>query len=495
MQRSDCGRTVSLFLLLLSLAACAGPIDIANRPLKAGQSNAAQPVPHWSPERPLILMTFSGGGSRATALALDTLRELGKQGDGEPGRHLIDDVAVISSVSGGSVTAAYFGLYGAKQLDRLEPDFLTRDNMAALELQAANPVTVGRLLFGSYTRVDALRDLFDRQLFHHQKFADMMQPGHPIVVLNATDMASSQVFAFTPQRFNEICSDLETLPVSVGVAASAAFPILLTPVTLQNFSGPDCPGSVPPEPWVTRALKETSPTRYINPDAYESAVYANALASGDSGPNAIRYLHLLDGGVADNLGVQSLMDIIASPHAIFPVLYEINTGNVRKLVIITVRARSRTTSDLNRQARTPGVVDMVKSVIFDPMDAATNSIAAQQEALIGQLRAAAATAPASAEFRNLSIYNIAVDFDQLLPSQQALETAVENIPTSWTISSADLANIRTAATLIMKQNPCFQKLLADLHQIAPASAAGSNELCPQPAEASSSGTTVATSLR
>ena len=475
---------MTLATALLVLAGCASPVDLENRSLPPGQANVVDSAIDWPAERPFVLMSFSGGGSRAAALALYVLQVLQKNDDGS-GRQLIDDIDVISSVSGGSVTAAQFGLYGPAGLSRLEPDFLTRDNMAELELQAVNPITVGRLLFGRYTRVDALRDLLDRQLYHNQRFAALVKPGHPTIILNATDMASGEVFAFTPQRFNEICSDLSALPVSVGVAASAAFPVLLSPVNLQDFSYPHCPGTPPVQQWITQDLQQPT-ARYLNLDEYEEARYANALQHGTGASRDIRYLHLLDGGLADNLGLSSLMEVIASPHAPVPVIEALNEGKLRRVVVISVRARSVSPSDLYSDARTPGILPMVNSVISNPIDAATSSIAAQGDALLQQLRDAARSASQGASFRGISIYYINVDFDELLPEQDHLRREVENIPTSWTIKPADLENLRTAATLLVTQSPCFQRLLQDLGNVSVGIASVASDACPQPLAAPTS---------
>jgi NTE family protein len=131
--------------LLLALGGCGAATEFPNQPLAAGAANPAEQALGIPPTRPAIVVSFSGGGSRAAALALFVLQELRRHPDGEPGRTLLDDVVVVSSVSGGSVTAAQFGLYGAPGLDRLVPDFLARDNMAGLEWQAANPITWFRL--------------------------------------------------------------------------------------------------------------------------------------------------------------------------------------------------------------------------------------------------------------------------------------------------------------------------------------------------------------
>ena len=82
---------------------------------------------HWEPRGPastgaggsrsnelLLILAFSGGGTRAAAFAYGVLEELAATPvvlGGRP-RRLLDEVDLISAVSGGSFTAAYYGLYG-----------------------------------------------------------------------------------------------------------------------------------------------------------------------------------------------------------------------------------------------------------------------------------------------------------------------------------------------------------------------------------------------
>src|SRR4051812_30363712 len=84
--------------------------------------NTASNAP-WTPSTPIdmgapsdlmgensIMLTFSGGGLRAAAFAHGVLTAL--EGIETPGSDLLDDVALIGSVSGSSLASAYYGLYG-----------------------------------------------------------------------------------------------------------------------------------------------------------------------------------------------------------------------------------------------------------------------------------------------------------------------------------------------------------------------------------------------
>ena len=376
-------------------------------------------------------MAFSGGGSRAAALGLGVLDQLAATAYPAPdgATKLVDRVKVISSVSGGSVIAAWFGYAGPARMDELRDGFLARDNMATLEWQAADPITLGRLVFSRYTRIDVLRELLDQQLFHGATFAALRRPGAPFVMLNATDMESGEVFAFTPQRFDDICSDLGALPLSVGVAASAAFPVALSPMSLRNYRYESCPNTAPTPGWISADLTKQLP-RYLDLEEYKRARYANALRDGPVPPpyRDEHYLHLLDGGLADNQGVHSLADALISTHSPVALLPEINVGNAKRIVVITVNARSDSDSDVGRNAAVPGLLKVVNNVIGTPIDATTAYANASLQDLVETLKNAAATAPVAPGkplFGGMRVYGIAIDFDQFLPSQSAMQTAVQ----------------------------------------------------------------------
>src|SRR5215469_9565243 len=301
-----------LLPLLILLAGGCTTTHFENTPLQAGESNPdRRSIDPASPDRPAILMTFSGGGSRAAALAESVLREMAATSyAAADGRHVLtEDVKLISSVSGGSVTSAWFGLHRGPghpdgDLDGLRNDFLTKDNMAALELDAVNPITWFGLVTGSITRIEALEALFNERLYHDATLAVLNQTGKPYIVLNATDMSGGATFAMVPRRFDDVCSQHDALPIATAVSASAAFPILLTPVGFHNYSE-GCRGKLRDGTWIKIDLSNPY-TPYLNLAEYRDARYSNDLRHGPNPFRQIDHLNFLDGGLADNLGTQSL---------------------------------------------------------------------------------------------------------------------------------------------------------------------------------------------
>ena len=89
----------------------------------------------------LLILAFSGGGTRAAAFAYGVLEELAATPvilGGRP-RRLLDEVDLISVVSGGSFTAACYGLYGDRVFHDFETEFLKRPVEQRLIVQLLRP--------------------------------------------------------------------------------------------------------------------------------------------------------------------------------------------------------------------------------------------------------------------------------------------------------------------------------------------------------------------
>jgi NTE family protein len=469
------------FLLILCAmfgGGCAST-HFENTPLQAGAANPdRRSIDPASPDRPVILMTFSGGGTRAAALAESVLREMAATSYAAGGSHVLtEDVKLISSVSGGSVTSAWFGLHRDAShpdgdLDGLRADFLTQDNMKALELDAVNPITWFGLVTGNFTRIEALEALFNQRLFHNATLAALNQPGKPYVALNATDMAGGESFAMIPRRFDDVCSDYDALPIATAVSASAAFPILLTPVSFQNFSE-GCVGRLRNDDWIKFDLSNPF-TPYLNLPKYKEARYANDLRRGPNSFRDIKYLYFLDGGLADNLGTQSLRSAMIASYDDAGVLRAINEGKIHKLVIIIVNARSDPNATLYQQQSQPGLIDQIGAVTSVPIDANTASLQIALSGLLDELSKAAVEAASQAKFRDMRVYAITVDYDQIpadTPAHRDLRDEAKSAPTSWTLTARQLQVTEEAGRFLLRRHPCYRALLADLHANQPPAAA------------------------
>jgi NTE family protein len=217
-----------------ALAACSYPIR--NDAIGPGSG----PQYEWGSLAPgdlqdtLVVVTASGGGTRATALTMSVLRAMDKIKLAS-GASLADEIDILSSVSGGSVTAGYFALYGAAGLPTLEKNFVRQDGMRAIIAEGLNPVGLALLATPSKERIDLFVDYLDRQLFHDVTFEKLVErKRRPYLILNAADMVEGTPFPFTQYTMDLLCSDLTKMKLSTAVAASAAFPVADHPEELPD---------------------------------------------------------------------------------------------------------------------------------------------------------------------------------------------------------------------------------------------------------------------
>lgn len=294
-------RLISLSLLIMVLVGCASHRTIQNRPQPVLPAHAAYSMIDILRNRPdadlSIIMSFSGGGTRAAALSYGVLLELrdtlitinGKQ------RRLLDFVNVISSVSGGSFTAAYYGIYGDKIFDDFEDKFLRANVEDELVHGFVSP---SRWLTGK-ERTQMAVEYYQEKLFGNATFADMRRPNAPMVLLNASDLSTGTRFSFVQEYFDLICSSIDSFPVAKAVATSSAVPVMFNPVVVENHMGCD-----------TREIQQQlSQTKRKHTNS-QVLLAAKDLEKIVEKKDKYRYLHLVDGGITDNLGLRSFFEII-----------------------------------------------------------------------------------------------------------------------------------------------------------------------------------------
>jgi NTE family protein len=303
------------------------------------------------------VLTFSGGGTRAAAFAygvLDALRATEIGG----GRSLLDEVDVISSVSGGSFAAAYLGLFGPQAFFAdFRAAVLERSIERDLVLRVLAPWNWPRLASPDFSRSDLADEYYDGNIFQHRRFADLPRR-RPFIVLNATDIAHGAQFSFTQEHFDRLCSDLSAVTVSRGVTASSAFPVAFPPLTFVNYGWERC--GYAPTAWDWEAVQDDLD---VNPQLYDLAKTWQSYQAPDRRP----YVHLSDGGLADNIGLRAIETGIISTDS-FGLIPQINDGAVRHLVVIVVDAKPEAEFAADRCARPPGVFTVLEAAATNPME-------------------------------------------------------------------------------------------------------------------------------
>lgn len=442
--------------MLLGIGLLAG---CAHRPVNAPLDHGAAGPGYYfhTQNRPnnsddtLFIVAFSGGGTRAAALAYGVLEELSRTPVNLPSgaRRLVDEVDGISAVSGGSITAAAYGLFGDRIFPRLEGAFLKRNVQDSLLWRTLNPRRWPSLWTGNYGRSEVAAEYYDEVLFRGATFGDLQRVPGPYVVINATDITTGARFEFTQHQFDLLCSDLASFPVAQAVAASSAVPAVLTPVTVNNYAG-RCAG--PPPRWIL-------PTTNAFPS--RTRLRARELRSYLDSTNR-PYIHLVDGGVSDNLGLRAVLDATLALQADPTITRNFDLSKVRRLVVLSAYAYSSPERDWDRHAAPPSSLvtgaaaasHTLDRFSFETLELIKSEFERLQEAEGGTGR--------------VKLYPIFVNFTNFTDPDE--RKFFLNLPTSFFLPNDDIDRIRLAGHRLLRQNQAYQHLLRDLGVTVPVQA-------------------------
>ena len=231
-----------------------GPVLTSPTPTRATTKISSSDLKNGT----FIGIAMSGGGSRAANFSAAALLQLENLG-------ILQQATALSSVSGSSLTAAYYGLFSEDKIHHWNPKQVRERLVKNFELdwfwRWFLPWNIARYWFTGFDRSDIMADVFDHNLFEDKTFGQMPRTT-PKILINATSLTDNGAsYLFTDEAFNKIGSGLDKYAVSRAVMASGAFPGAFHNVTLRDYTQPK------------------------------------------------QYVHLFDGGPSDNLGINSLRKI------------------------------------------------------------------------------------------------------------------------------------------------------------------------------------------
>ena len=411
-----------------------------------------------------FVLSFSGGGTRAAALSYGVLEELHhyEYEVGGQRRRLTDEIDLITGVSGGSFTALSFALYGDRLFDEYETRFLKRNVQGALSRRAfLNPVNWFKMMSGSFGRSELAAEYYDEILFEGATYNDLIARGGPPAVATATSLSTGARLAFYQSDFDLLCSDLGTFRLSRAAATSSAVPVVLSPVTLDNYGG-SCEYEYPA--WVSDVLNPapgtTASTRIL-------ARYREMKMLQDSVNH--RYLHLVDGGVADNLGVRGVLEAIEELSFSGKFKEQQQFGGIRRIILIVVNAESDRPNNWDRRKSPPNSLMQtmqssgvpIERYTFDTVELMKDLVedaSWERQLNIAEARLAGASkAEAEARYPEIDMLVFDVSFSAIEDDEERVY--FQSLPTSFSLPDEDVDRLRGIGGELLRQSPVYQEVL------------------------------------
>ncbi len=447
-------------LLALLLAACQSSQVFTNKPLPADPDAYSsgyrlaklidKPEGHV-----FLVLAFSGGGKRSAAFAhgaLRGLRNIRIEEDGQS-RTLLSEVDYVAAVSGGSFPAMHYGLYGDKTFETFPAEFLKQDINSYIFGTYLLPWNWEWLVNPLYGTNDRMEAVYDKLMFKGATFADLQKRGLPLISINATDIANGVSFSFTQPSFDLLCSDLSSFPLARAVAASNGFPVLFTPITLTSHRA-NCPMPRPDDPARATMVSGTL--------SRQAALLRTADRYLD--PQRTEYLHLMDGGIADNLAMRSLLNGLISLDS-NPELLRRVAPNVRRVLVISVDGQAATDPTLGKKRIVTGlgqVFSAVSGTQIDSYNFETLLLADQQtKGLVDRLKTERCSRGPITQGRPCDdvkgeLVHISLsDVDDV-----ALRERLQAIPTGLTIPDQDVDSLVELGERLVTTNPRIAAVLS-----------------------------------
>uniref|UniRef100_Q07L95 Patatin n=1 Tax=Rhodopseudomonas palustris (strain BisA53) TaxID=316055 RepID=Q07L95_RHOP5 len=455
--------------LLAALAAClvlVGCASVHNMPvnvplqgnvadkLRIGIENAAHTDEY------LIGLSFSGGGTRAAAFSFGVLSEMDRVPLRGAAASMLDRIDFVSGVSGGSVTAAYFGLKKRAALTDFRERFLLQNAEEGLQTTLSLS-TIGKAFAGGINDSTGFTQWLDAHLFEGATFAQFRSIGRPRVWINASDIYNRVPFVFGQTAFAAICSDLGAYPLSNAVAASAAVPIAFAPAVVQAFPG-TCNDPLPA--WIVRAANNRDASPMLSS-------YAKAITRYREG--AVPFIKLLDGGLVDNYGISGFTIARESSETPYGPLTPAQAVRLRRMMFLVVDAKTGLSGNWINTVEGPSGVDLLKAAVDTTMDASVGAAYTAFDRTMSDWRdsmvrwrcglsAAERTrygAGAGWNCRDLKFFVGRLGFDQL---DAARANELEAIPTRFYLPANQVDDLIAAGRDSLRASPVFRAFAASL---------------------------------
>jgi len=434
---------------------------------------------------PALVVTMSGGGTRAAALAYETLARLNEvrvpcEGaavvPNDPnGCTLLDHVIVVAGISGGSFTASQFATQRKKMFD----SEVFREKVMKRNLKAA---VVSMFVQPWYwpDRTQKLVDVFnDDDLLAHRTYADLMRDARaPFLLLAGSDIASGRAFPLEQDGFDDLCADLGKMEIARGVAAAGSFPYAVNGISLENYHATSGCGLVDEN---TVTSTDTLAWQAMNP-RHDTVLAARAryrLWMRQATPEGwakstkypefaetpltrrIQFVHLFDGGLADNLGIRPLAQYLSTPK----LLMEMSDKGANAIVIVEINARSDAPTGLAQSRQGPSWALLTENMAAGAIDRVTelsSFVLEDHLAVVFQPPQPASGSKKPSSGRYPAIYVGRVDADLLplgdnrgtLEIDDSLREAFKTITTFETLNSERLQKIRMMSHRLLDGSAC-----------------------------------------
>ena len=237
-----------------------------------------------------------------------------------------------------------------------------------------------------------------------------------------------------------------------------------SPITINNYGG-TCKFSLP-----SFLTMFTDPATAPRPAARGLTRLQDAMFYDDGAHRP--YIHLLDGGLSDNLGMRGVLETVEDLEALASVGQSTPLDQVRRIIVFIVNSRSAPKTDWYEKERAPGAITLLIKAAGVPIDHYSYDTVEELRDVIARWQMMrrvrespafdASKDPEAAKLLrtpNIDLYVIDVSFAAL--KDEAERDFLNDLPTSFVLPPEAVDRLRAAAATIIRESPDFKRLLKD----------------------------------
>lgn len=364
--------------------------------------------------------------------------------------NLADEIDFISGISGGSFAAAAWPLF-SENPDEFRKSFLEENIKRRLMMELFHPPwRFLRLVSPEYDRINIAAEYYDREIFKGATFSDL--PERPVLRIHATDVALGMRFTFSDEDFDQVGSELATYPLGYAAAASSAFPVLLSPLTLLNHGE-------------TKSIEDLISSdrkyrRYVRNRRQDVLADLNRLGREHYNDKSNAYVHLADGGIVDNQGLGAILQEFATGGVINRRLTN-NSHPLKRLVLINVNAGVKPESMLAKSPNSPRLYTVVTHTMVASMDILSAIRWMRIREFTQQLYKPVLDGLDIPSLSRLEKpYTIEISFRNIKDAD--LRAECNDIPTSFVLEKEELSLIDEVVPMLLSEDPDMERLRESL---------------------------------
>lgn len=184
------------------------------------------------------------------------------------------------------------------------------------------------------------------------------------------------------------------------------------------------------------------------------------------------FIHLVDGGLADNIGVRAVLLTLEELAVSAAFRSEVHFGAIQRVVLIVVNARSSPRTEWDHQEKPPGSVNQLLQASSLPIERYTFETVEtmkdraevwkwRRELLVARARLAGETEEeADTRIPKVSFHVIEVSFEAI--SDPEKRAYFMNLPTSFVLPAEDIDRIKEVAGMLLRHSSYYEIIVKEL---------------------------------